>query len=158
MSAFNEQELLRQGVSVEQIILIQTFLAEAKPRNNLELQQIECTAQNFAGINTKINEAQTAKYITVKLTADFEEYHSPGYLFDLLQPILNHTPQKPFAQGVLTKNHHKHSTLEYDIANAPLSERTQKKKYLLQERKPYIAIFYSINAIGDTIIEVHGKN
>ena len=188
MAGFDEQTekvLLDLGTHYNQITAIKTFLNDTNNIEGLAFDHVDFPQQPFRDYapkeNTQHNEMGIAdnwgidariakiergrlttdnanpKYIKVILTADFERHHSAGYLLSLIDSVLYNKPQ-PFTKGVMTYSNEGRKTIEYTLHETAEEAIKHKQKYVLQQIKPHLAFFYSINAIGDTIIEVHNKS
>jgi len=98
-----------------------------------------------------MNQEITQIYLTAKFSAVFNEHYSPKhFLINVLLPKFEH---EHFAAGVIKQDYHMNNYLETRVLKE--EEIVIKRKYTLPKIKQFIAVFFSVQAIGDTTIEIY---
>lgn len=172
MTEFDEQKLIAKGVCEKQANIAK-LVSEINYTNFEEaivtppdFVYYKCkpdgTAYKTESIDLRLpspkngkiitNQEITPMYLRAKFRTDFKEHHGEQYfLNNILIPLLEHAP---FAAGIITKTNHNHSYIEH-LTNQD-EKIKPKRKYIFGKIPAYIALFFSIQAIGDTTIEIYG--
>ncbi len=171
MTEFDEQKLIAKGVCEKQaniaklvaeiagisfeeaIVTMPDFVYYKFKQDGTPYKTESIDLRLPAPKNGKIvtNQEITPMYLKAKFKTDFKEQNCAQYFLNcILLPMFEDTP---FAAGVITKTNHNHSYIEH-LTNQD-EKIKPKRKYLFGKIPPHIALFFSIQAIGDTTIEIY---